>query len=304
MIDQLRAMAIFQVVAELGSFRGAARKLKLSPSVISHHITQLEEQLGLPLLYRSTRRMSLTDAGRDLLAASQRMTTAAQEGLAAINLRVDQPVGTLTVTTNASSSERPYSELYAGFVRAYPKVQMTLHLSDENVSLEGSHFDVAIRGRMTDLDDSSYKARKLGSLEFAIFASPDYVQGRPPLKTLDDLADWDRIACPAIPWASIATTFDGTVPTREPRSLITCDNFAMARTFVEDGMGFMIETYPLVAEAFRVGRLVELLPNVRLRPVDVYAIYPANAPRDSLARLFIDYAVAQKWLFENGGKHA
>lgn len=71
MIDQLRAMAIFQVVAELGSFRGAARKLNLSPSVISHHITQLEEQLGLPLLYRSTRRMSLTDAGTELLAASR-----------------------------------------------------------------------------------------------------------------------------------------------------------------------------------------------------------------------------------------
>ena len=304
MIDQLRAMAIFQTVAELGSFRGAARKLNLSPSVISHHITQLEDQLGLPLLYRSTRRMSLTDAGRDLLAASPRMTSAAQEGLAAINLRVEQPVGTLTITTNASSSERPYSELYAGFVRAYPKVQMTLHLSDENVSLEGSQFDVAIRGRMSDLDDSSYKARKLGSLEFAIFASPEYVQGRPPLKTIDDLADWDRIACPAIPWASIATTFDGSVPMREPRSLITCDNFAMARTFVEEGMGFMIETYPLVAEAFRVGRLVEVLPNIRLRPVDVYAIYPANAPRDSLARLFVDYALAQKWLFEGGGKHS
>ena len=297
MIDQLRAMAIFQSVAELGSFRGAASKLNLSPSVISHHITQLEDQLGLPLLYRSTRRMSLTDAGRDLLAASQRMTSAAQEGLAAINRRVEQPVGTLTITANASSSERPYADLYAGFARAYPKVQLTLHMSDKNVNLEGSHYDVAIRGRMTDLSDSSYKARKLGSLEFCIFAAPDYVRERPPLKTIDDLADWDRIACPAIPWAGIATTIDGTAPTREPRSLMTCDNYAMARTFVEDGMGFMIETYPIVAEALRDGRLVELLPHVRLRPIDVYAVYPANAPSDSLAKLFVDYAVAQKWLF-------
>ena len=304
MIDQLRAMAIFQSVAELGSFRGAACKLNLSPSVISHHITQLEDQLGLPLLYRSTRRMSLTDAGRDLLAASQRMTLAAQEGLAAINRRVEQPVGTLTITANASSSERPYADLYAGFARAYPKVQLTLHMSDKNVNLEGSQYDVAIRGRMTDLNDSSYKARKLGSLEFCIFASPAYVRDRPPLQTVDDLADWDRIACPAIPWVGIATTFDGTAPTREPRSLMTCDNYAMARTFVEDGMGFMIETYPIVAEALRDGRLVELLPNVRLRPVDVYAVYPANAPSDSLARLFVDYALAQKWLFGSGGKQA
>ncbi|MEM6386092.1 MAG: substrate binding domain-containing protein [Pseudomonadota bacterium] len=202
-------------------------------------------------------------------------------------------IGKLTITTNASSSERPYSELYAGFIRAYPKVQMTLHLSDENVSLEGSQFDVAIRGRVTDLSDSSYKARKLGNLDFCVFASPDYVRGRPPLKSIDDFADWDRIACPAIPWASIATTFEGSPPTREPRSLIACNNFAMARTFVEDGMGFMIETYPLVAEDLRAGRLVEVLPNVRLRPVDVCAVYPANAPRDSLTRLFVDYAIAQ-----------
>ena len=76
----------------------------------------------------------------------------------------------------------------------------------------------------------------------------------------------------------------------------------MARAFVEDGMGFMIETYPIVAEALRAGRLVELLPNVRLRPVDVYAVYPANAPRDSLARLFVDYAHEQQWLFVSGGK--
>ena len=128
-------------------------------------------------------------------------------------------------------------------------------------------------------------------------AAPDYVRERPPLKTIDDLADWDRSACPASPWASIATTIDGTAPTREPRCLMTCDNYAMARAFVEDGMGFMIETYPIVAEALRDGRLVELLPNVRLRPVDVYAVYPANAPSDSLAKLFVNYAVAQKWLF-------
>jgi len=74
MIDQLRTMAIFQTVAELGSFRQAAKSLNLSPSVISHHISKLEEQLGTPLLYRSTRRMSVTDAGSELLGASQRMT--------------------------------------------------------------------------------------------------------------------------------------------------------------------------------------------------------------------------------------
>ena len=207
-------------------------------------------------------------------------------------------MGKLTLTVNASSAQRPYADLYASFSRAYPKVELTMHISDENVRLEGSEFDVAIRGRMKDLDDSSYKARRRASLEFCIFASADYARAHPPLKCIDDLADWDRIACPAIPWESIATTADGIAPTREPRSILTCDNFSMARAVVEDGMGFMIETLPLVAEDIRAGRFVELLPQVRLRPVDVYAVYPANAPRDSLTRLFVDHVVAQDWRFE------
>ncbi len=300
MIDQLRAIAIFQTVAELGSFRQAARKLNLSPSVISHHISQLEDQLGLPLLYRSTRRMSLTDAGADLLGASQRMTSAAQEGLAAINRRVKQPVGKLSMTISVSSAHRPYSDIFTGFARAYPKVQLSIHISDRQVSLEGSQFDVAIRGKTTNLDDSSYKARRIGGVDLCIFASPDYLRGRPTPKTIDDLADWDRIANPPVPWPIIATTAEGAAPTREPRTVLSCDNFAMARAFVEDGLGFMVEAYALVAEDIRAGRLVQLLPTVKLRPIDVYAVYPANAPRDSLARLFVDYVLAQDWMFEGG----
>ena len=107
MIDQLRAMAIFQAVAEAGSFRQAAAKLRLSPSVVSHHITQFEARLGTPLLYRSTRRISLTEAGTDLLRASQQMSRAAQEGLAAINRRVSQPQGRLSITVNTSAANRP-----------------------------------------------------------------------------------------------------------------------------------------------------------------------------------------------------
>ena len=288
-------MAIFQIVAELGSFRKAARKLNLSPSVVSHHISQLEDHLGLPLLYRSTRRMSLTDAGADLLTASQRMSAAAREGLDAISRRIEQPVGKLSITTNASMAHRPFADLYAGFARAYPKVQLSIHITDETLALEGSEYDVAIRGRVTDLENSSYKIRKLRSLEFCIFASPDYVRGRPPLNTIDDLADWDRIAYPAIPWASIASTAEGKAPKNAPQSVLSCDNYAMALAFVEDGFGFMIETYPLVAKDIKAGRLVQLLPNLKLRPVDVYAVYPANSTRDSLARLFVDYLLAQDW---------
>ena len=298
MIDQLRLMAIFQSVAELGSFRKAAEKLALSPSVVSHHVSQLEEQLGLPLLYRSTRRVSLTDAGEELLRSSQRMTTAAQEGLMMMNRRATQPVGKLSVTVPTINAQSPFAEMFIGFARAYPQVQLSMHVSDEAISLEGSKFDVALRGRINDLDDSTYKSRKLGSVSYCIFASPEYLQGRIPPKTIDDLAEWDLIQSPQVPWKTLATTEGGEVPSREPKVLMSCDNCGMALRFVEAGLGFMVENRVLVDSALREGRLVEVLPNQKLRPVDFYAVYPANAPRDSLAMLLVDFIRKRDWRSE------
>ena len=289
MIDQLRTMAIFQCVAELGSFRAAAKRLKLSPSVISHHITQLEAQLGTPLLYRSTRRMSLTDAGADLLGAAQQMTAAAQEGLAAINRRIEQPVGKLSITINTSSANYPFSNFYTSFAKAYPKIELSLHMTDYSVQLEGSEFDLAIRGKAHGLEDSSYKAIQVGGIAMGVFASPQYVATRPTLTSFDDLADWDRIASPVFSWKNYALLLGITDCTKEPRIVATIDNYEMTRQFAVAGLGFMIEATALMIEELKAGRLVQLLPARKLRLFDVYAIFPANAPNDSPARLFVEH---------------
>ena len=305
MIDQLRTMAIFQTVAELGSFRAAAKRLKLSPSVISHHVTQLEGQLGTPLLYRSTRRISLTDAGAELLSASQRMSAAAVEGLAAVNRRVEQPVGRLSITMNTGSANSPYSDIYTGFAKAYPKIQLSLNITDWNVSLEGSGFDLAIRGSPDGLDDSTYKAKKFCEITFGIFAAPSYVASRDTVKTLDDLAEWDRIQAPPIPWGVLARMPDGTTPKTEPKSVMSCDNFQMGRQFMLKGLGFMVEATALFAEDVKAGRAVQILPTQKLRRLPVYAVYPANAPRDSPARLFVEFMSdidrwGGRWLQDDG----
>ena len=305
MIDQLRTMAIFQTVAELGSFRAAAKALKLSPSVISHHVTQLEGQLGTPLLYRSTRRMSLTDAGAELLAATQRMSTAAQEGLAAVNRRVSQPVGKLSITMNTGSASHPFADIYTGFAKAYPKIQLALHLTDNNVSIEGSGYDLAIRGKPDGLDDSSYKAKKLGGITFGIFAAPSYVATRQTIKTFDDLAEWGRIQAPPIPWKTFAGMAPSSTQGKEPKIIVSCDTFEMGRQFVLKGLGFMIEATALFADDVKAGRVVQILPNALSQLLSVYAVYPANAPADSPTRIFVEFmanadAWGANWLIEDG----
>lgn len=285
MIDHLRTMAIFQAVAELGSFRKAAAKLNLSPSVVSHHVSKLEEELGTALLYRSTRRMSLTSEGADLLVASQCMTAAAKEGLAAIQRRAVRPTGQLRVTAATPTAHGRLAENYTRFSAAYPDVELTVHLTDSNVRLEGSEYDVAIRGWAKDLEDSSYKARKIGHLTTCFFASAAYAETRPVPRTLEDLCDWDWIRARPLPWSRL----DGADPHRAPRIVLTSDNYALARRYVDDGLGFMIEAYELVADDIRDGHLVQLLPDLRTPTIDVYAVYPANSPKDSLARLFVDH---------------
>lgn len=135
MIDHLRNMAIFQCVAELGSFRKAAARLNLLQSVVSHHVSKLEDQLGTPLLYRSTRRMSLTESGAELLAAAQRMSAAATEGISVLRRRADRPTGTLSVTAATATAHPPFSENYTRFSAAYPDVQLSVHLTESNVKL-------------------------------------------------------------------------------------------------------------------------------------------------------------------------
>jgi len=290
MIDHLRNMAIFQCVAELGTFRKAAERLNLSPSVISHHVSKLEEQLGTPLLYRSTRRMSLTEAGEKLLEAAQRMSMAAADGLSAVQRRADRPAGTLKITAATPTAHSPLVDNYTRFSAAYPDVHLDVHLTDSNVPLEGSGFDVAIRGQVQDLDDSSYKARKIGQLRLCLFAARTYVDARPRPTSFEDLTGWDWVRARPIPWARIA----GTEAPQEPRIVMTADNYTLARKFVEEGLGFMVEAHELVAKDIRAGRLVQLLPDKELPEIDVYAIYPANSPKDSLAHLFVDHISAHR----------
>jgi len=285
MIDHLRNMAIFQCVAELGSFRKAAERLNLSPSVVSHHVARLEDQLGTPLLYRSTRRMSLTEAGAELLVAAQRMSAAAADGISTLQRRADRPVGTLSVTAATPTAHRPFVENFTRFSAAFPGVHLSVHMTDSNVTLAGSGYDVAIRGWTKDLDDSSYKARKIGQLRMCFFAARGYANTRARPTSLDDLCDWDWVRTLPIPWSRYA----GSEIERSPRIVLTSDNYTLARRYVDDGLGFMVGAYGLVADDIRAGRLMQLLPDVQLPMIDIYAIYPANSPKDSLAHLFVDH---------------
>jgi len=161
MLDELRQIAIFAKTVDHGSFRAAAQALRLSPSVVSHHVGQLEKNLGTALLYRSTRKLSLTPDGERLLEAAHNMINAAETGLQLISQQSNEHSGVLRVTVPALFTQSFLTEQLAEFTLEYPKVHLTLDFSEFRRDLIADGFDLAIRAG--DMKDSSLKSQLLFS---------------------------------------------------------------------------------------------------------------------------------------------
>lgn len=288
MMDQFKAMAVFRAVVETGSFRGAAKALDLSPSVISHHITQLETKLGAALLYRSTRKLSLTSDGHRLFDASTKMVEAAQAGLDAIRGRVEQPSGRLKVAvTGAVFENPPYVDHIVAFAKAHPKVDLSVSFSDQKIELIGSVFDAAVR--IGWLDDSRYKTRKLCDIGRVLVASQDYLQDRRLPKKVEDLESFDWIKLAQFPVNKQLINKSGDVPTIRPRIAIEVDSAAALRRMVLAGMGVAAIPRILVAPDIINGRLIELKPRWDLMSAGAYAVWPNNVSETSLTIRFVNF---------------
>lgn len=290
MLDQLKAMAVFRKVVQTGTFRAAARSLDLSPSVVSHHVAQLESRLGTPLLYRSTRRLSLTTDGHRLFEASSRMVEAAEAGLDAVRQSIEQPSGRLKVAVTGTVFESPpFISHLAAFARAHPKVDLALNFSDQKVELVGSDFDAAIR--IGWLEDSRYKTRKLCELDLAIIASPDYLAGRPLPRRIEDLDGFDWIKLEQLSVSRQLTDASGEGAPVTPNIAIEVDSVAALRQMALEGLGATALPRFLVAEQIAAGRLIELEPRWPLMPVRAYLVWPNNVPDNSLTHRFVDFLV-------------
>ena len=292
MLDHFRAMAVFRAVVEIGSFRGAAKALGLSPSVISHHITQLETNLGAALLYRSTRKLSLTGDGHRLFEASTKMVEAAQAGLDAIRGRAEQPSGRLKVAvTGAVFENPPYVDHIVAFAKAHPKVDLSVSFSDQKIELIGSVFDAAVR--IGWLDDSRYKTRKLCEVGRALVASRDYLQDRKLPNKVEDLERFDWIKLAQFPVNKQLVNKTGDVPAIRPRIAIEVDSVAALRRMALAGMGVAAIPRFLVAPDIIDGRLTELKPRWDLMSVGAYAVWPNNVSGTSLTIRFVNFLAKQ-----------
>jgi len=292
MEDQLKAMAVFRKVVEAGTFRAAAESLGLSPSVISHHVTQLETSLGTALLYRSTRKISLTSDGHRLFDASTKMVEAAQAGLDAIRGNAEQPAGRLKIAvTGAVFESPPYIDHIVAFAKAHPKVDLSVSFSDQKVELIGSAFDAAVR--IGWLEDSRYKTRKLCDIRRALVGSPDYLADKKLPRRVEELEALEWIKLAQLPVAKQLINTSGEVPSLRPKVAIEVDSVAALRRMALSGLGVAAIPRFLVAPDIMDGRLVELKPRWDLMSPGAYAVWPSNVSEGSLTMRFVNFLAKQ-----------
>jgi DNA-binding transcriptional LysR family regulator len=287
MLDELRAMAIFAKTVEAGSFRGAARALGLSASVVSHHVAQLEARLDVVLLYRSTRRISLTGEGEKLLEASRAMIAAAESGLSQMTSTSKSPSGRLSVAAPAALISSRLLDDLAAFASALPHVRLTAHFSDAPLNLIGEGIDVAIRAG--SLADSNLKSKKLFEMPRRLVASKEYLASRPSPRSPGDLAEWDWIKLRSRPAHALLRSAAGKEVRVEFASRLVVDNAEAMLQFSRRGLGLATPPLAMVEPDLRLGRMVEVLPRWRLEAPSVYAVWPANAPRSGLGMRLISF---------------
>ncbi len=287
MIDELRALAIFVKVVECASFRAAAAALRLSPSVVSHHVASLERRLGSALLYRSTRRLSLTDEGAKLLVAAQEMMAAAERGLDVIAGKSAEPSGRFKMTVPAFFSRSPLMNRIADFARAYPKINLDISFIDTAEDLVREGIDLAIR--VGDLKDSGLKSKRLYDMPRKLVSAPGLAARYKRPQSPEDLIAWEWIGLKMRKDRKTFVHKRATTVSIDILPKVVVDSVDAASQLAIAGVGLATPPTFLVEAAIAEGSLIELLPNYRVPSLPVYALWPANPGKANLTERFIHF---------------
>ena len=285
MIDKLRAIAIFATVVEQGTFRAAAKHLGLAPSRVSETVSELERALGVTLLYRSTRQLSLTHEGRVLHEKAVQMLDTVESGLDAISPSAANPRGALRVTAPAFVTQTTLMDGFADFARAYPGVDLHFDFSDAPRDLIGDGYDVAIRAGWPQ--DSDLMTRVIGGAERLLVASPDYIAKRPVPTRPEDLETWDWIRFTMRPAPTPLSDKTGKTETVLGRSTLSVNSADALYQYAVRGLGLSIVPENLAWQGFERGELVHVLPEWSPKPLGLHAVWPDTSRRQTLTMLFV-----------------
>jgi DNA-binding transcriptional LysR family regulator len=292
-MTDLNDIAVFVKVAQFESFSRAARALGLPVSTVSRKVTSLEDQLGVTLMQRTTRKLSLTAQGRAYYDQCSEPLSHLFDAESALTHAQKKPEGLLKVSAPVITGQEPFYEFLSGFLKKYPLIQVDLFITNLFVDLVADNIDVAIR--FGELRDSTIIAKRIGRSVRYLVASPDYLKGRTAPAKPEDLTNHQCVLLNGrnneAEWhlvndrKSVKLHVFGPVSSRDFQSV-------SAFTYRGHGIGLLPSNY--CEEEIRRRNLVRILPEWSSPEIFVHVIYPTRRFIPSKLQIFLDELKAWK----------
>ncbi|MDQ0472469.1 LysR family transcriptional regulator [Labrys wisconsinensis] len=296
MLDRVLGMQVFARVAALGGFSAAARVLGMSQTMATKHVAALEERLGVKLFHRTTRRVTLTEAGRRYLEFCERILVEMDEAEQAAAADRVEPRGLLRLAVPVSFGVREIAPLLADFTRLHPQVSVELGLNDRVVDLVEEGWDLAVRIGL--LRDSSLVARRLAPCRIILCATPAYLRAHGTPRTIADLAGHDCLGY-TLPTPATADrwvfgeTADIVVPVT---TRLRANNGDALLAAALAGQGLIYQPTFILGDDIRAGRLVPLALDHPVRSkLAVHALMPPGRNPPAKVRAFVDFLALRFW---------
>ena len=287
-MDRFLEMQTFNAVVETGSFVAAAELLQLSKAAVSRHVVELEKRLGIRLLHRTTRRLSLTPEGQVFYARGKEVLAELDAVEAEVTARRESVSGLLRINAPFTFGIAHLAPLWGVFREQHPQVTLDVTLSDRLVDLVEEGYDLAIR--IAALENSSLVSRRLATTRMTLCASPEYLRRHGTPRHPGELSAHQIIA-----YSYLATKDDWHFQGPEGRVVVstrpwmhtnngeTCRAAALAHQGVILQPGFVVDA------ELAAGNLVELLPGYRSTEIGIYALYPTRKHLSAKVRVLVDF---------------
>lgn len=281
-------MTVFVAIVDAGSFVGAADALGMSKAAVSRHIVALESRLGVRLLQRTTRRLSLTEEGQIFYQRAREVLNAMDEAESTVSERALEPGGRIRINVPVSYGIACLAPLWSGFMARYPKVELDISLNDRVVDLIEEGYDMAVR--ISALPSSSLICRRLATTRMMLCASPDYLRRRGIPTTPAELLHHDTLTYTLLTnheeWYFQGP--EGQARTRI-RPKVLSNNGDTCRMIALQGGGITLQPDFILGADVRGGALTELLPDYKTQELGVYAVFPSRRQLSLKVRHMVDY---------------
>lgn len=287
-MDRFLEMKTFNAVVEAGSFVKAAAALAMSKAAVSRYVVDMETRLGVRLLHRTTRRLSLTDEGQIFYVRSKELLAELAEAEDEITSRSDAASGLLRINAPFTFGVLHLAPLWGAFRAQYPKVQLEVTLADRLVDLVEEGYDVAIR--IANLESSTLVSKRLATTRMVLCASPQYLKMFGAPKHPSDLTSHAVIS-----YSYLSTKdewhFNGPLGPLNVKTnpCIHTNNGDTCRAAALASQGIILQPSFLVGDDLASGTLLELMPEFRSLELGIYAVYPTRKHVSPKVRALLDF---------------